>query len=100
MIVSRFWCFGRIDLIDFIDFNEFIYFFSSGGTYEVLSEDNLLTTGVWEFGITNNAYTISLNAEVAEYNDTWVVYDCDEETGLTIGSIDYPQAEIYSVDCD
>jgi hypothetical protein len=87
-------------IIDFIDFNEFIYFFNSGGTYEVLSEDNLLTTGVWEFGITNNAYTISLNAEVAEYNDTWVVYDCDEETGLTIGSIDYPQAEIYSVDCD
>ena len=87
-------------IIDFIDFNEFIYFFNSGGTYEVMSEDNVLTTGVWEFGITNNAYTISLNAEVAEYNDTWVVYDCDEETGLTIGSIDYPQAEIYSVDCD
>lgn len=87
-------------IIDFIDFNEFIYFFNSGGTYEVVSEDNLLTTGVWEFGMTNNAYTISLNAEVAEYNDTWVVYDCDEETGLTIGSIDYPQAEIYSVDCD
>ena len=87
-------------IIDFIDFNEFIYFFNSGGTYEVVSEDNLLTTGVWEFGMTNNGYTISLNAEVAEYNDTWVVYDCDEETGLTIGSIDYPQAEIYSVDCD
>ena len=80
--------------------NEFIYFFGINGTYEVISDNNIVTTGIWEFGITNNAYTIDLNAELAEFNDTWVVYDCDEETGLTIGSIDYPQAEIYSVDCD
>ena len=87
-------------IIDYIDFNEFIYFFNIDGTYEVQSDNNILTTGTWEFGMTNNAYTINLSAELTEYNDTWVVYDCDEEIGLTLGSIDYPQAEIYSVDCD
>ena len=53
-------------------------------------------------GITFNkqCYIINLNAEVAEYNDSWVIYDCDEEMGLRIGSIDYPQAEIYSVNCN
>ena len=25
---------------------------------------------------------------------------CDEEMGLTLGSINYPQAEIYSINCD
>jgi hypothetical protein len=87
-------------IIDYIDFNEFIYFFNIDGTYEVQSDNNILTTGTWEFEMTNNAYTINLSAELTEYNDTWVVYDCDEEIGLTLGSIDYPQAEIYSVDCD
>ena len=87
-------------IFDYIDFNEFIYFFNIDGTYEVQSDNNILTTGTWEFGMTNNAYTINLSAELTEYNDTWVVYDCDEEIGLTLGSIDYPQAEIYSVDCD
>ena len=87
-------------IIDYIDFNEFIYFFNIDGTYEVQSDNNILTTGTWEFGMTNNAYTINLSAELTEYNDTWVVYDCDEEIGLTLGSIDYPQAEIYSVNCD
>ena len=87
-------------IIDFIDFNEFIYTFNINGSYEVQSENNILTTGTWELILTNNAYIINLNAEVAEYNDSWVIYDCDEEMGLTIGSIDYPQAEIYSVNCD
>ena len=87
-------------IIDFIDFNEFIYTFNIDGSYEVQSENNILTTGTWELLLTNNAYIITLNAEVAEYNDSWVIYDCDEEMGLTIGSIEYPQADIYSVDCD
>ena len=87
-------------IIDFIDFNEFIYTFNIDGSYEVQSENNILTTGTWELLLTNNAYIINLNAEVAEYNDSWVIYDCDEEMGLTIGSIEYPQADIYSVDCD
>ena len=87
-------------VIDFIDFNEFIYTFSIDGTYEVQSDNNILTTGIWELLLTNNAYIINLNAEVAEYNDSWVIYDCDEEMGLRIGSIDYPQAEIYSVNCN
>ena len=87
-------------IIDYTDFNEFIYFFNIDGTYEVQSDNNILTTGTWEFEMNNNAYTINLSAELSEYNDTWVVYDCDEEIGLTLGSIDYPQAEIYSVNCD
>ncbi|BAO74332.1 hypothetical protein [Winogradskyella sp. PG-2] len=86
-------------LIDFIDFNEFIYNFNIDGTYSVQSENNILTTGTWDLLIANNAYIINLNAEEAEYNDTWLIGDCDEE-GLTIASIEYPQAEIYSVDCD
>ena len=87
-------------IIDYTDFNEFIYFFNIDGTYEVQSDNNILTTGTWEFEMNNNAYTINLSAELSEYNDTLVVYDCDEEIGLTLGSIDYPQAEIYSVNCD
>ena len=87
-------------IIDFIDDNEFIYTFNIDGTYEVQSDNNILTTGTWVLLLTNNAYIINLNAEAAEYNDTWVVYDCNEQIGLTIGSIDYPQAEIYSVNCD
>jgi hypothetical protein len=87
-------------IIDYTDFNEFLYFFNIDGTYEVQSDNNILTTGTWEFEMNNNAYTINLSAELSEYNDTWVVYDCDEEIGLTLGSIDYPQAEIYSVNCD
>ena len=87
-------------IIDYTDFNEFIYFFNIDNTYEVQSDNNILTTGTWEFEMNNNAYTINLSAELSEYNDTWVVYDCDEEIGLTLGSIDYPQAEIYTVNCD
>jgi hypothetical protein len=87
-------------IIDFIDFNEFIYTFNIDGTYEVQSDDNLLTTGTWDLIAANNAYIINLNAELSEYNDVWLIGDCDEEMGLTIGSIDYPQAEIYSVNCD
>ena len=87
-------------IIDFIDFNEFIYFFNSGGTYEVVSENNFLTTGVWSIVAVNDTFYITLNPELNEYIDEWVVTECNEETGLTIGSIVYPQAEIYSVNCD
>jgi hypothetical protein len=87
-------------IIDFIDFNEFIYTFNIDGTYEVQSDNNILTTGTWDLIAANNDYIINLNAELSEYNDVWLIGDCDEEMGLTIGSIDYPQAEIYSVNCD
>ena len=50
--------------------------------------------------MTNNGYVIGINAESPNFSDTWVVDDCDEEMGLTIGSTEYPQADIYSVDCD
>ena len=87
-------------IIDFIDSNEFTYFFYIDGTFQVMSENNVLTTGEWEFGMTNNGYLIELDAESPNFDDTWAINDCDEEIGLTLGSINYPQAEIYSVDCD
>ena len=37
--------------------------------------------------------------EDSQYNDTWLIADCDEGD-LSILSIDYPQAVIYSVNCD
>ena len=85
--------------IDFIDFNEFIYNFNNDGSYEVGSDNNILTTGTWNFLLINNDLTINLNADLAVYNDTWLIVNCDEE-GLTIESINYPQAEIDSIDCD
>ena len=66
----------------------------------MLSDNNIVTTGTWEFEMTNNGYVIEINAESPNFSDTWVVDDCDEEMGLTIGSTEYPQADIYSVDCD
>ena len=80
--------------------NEYTYFFYIDGTFQVLSDNNIVTTGTWEFEMTNNGYVIEINAESPNFSDTWVVDDCDEEMGLTIGSTEYPQADIYSVDCD
>jgi len=85
--------------IDFIDFNNFFYNFNVDGTYEVQSDNDILTTGTWDLLIANNAYIINLNAEVAEYNDTWSIFDCDEDD-LEIQSLEFPQAEIYSFNCD
>jgi hypothetical protein len=87
-------------IIDFIDSNEFTYFFYIDGTFQVMSENNVLTTGEWEFGMTNNGYLIELDAESPNFDDTWAINDCDEEMGLALGSINYPQAEIYSINCD
>ncbi|MAB30288.1 MAG: hypothetical protein CMP78_01650 [Formosa sp.] len=87
-------------IIDFIDSNEFIYFFYIDGTFQVISENNVLTTGEWEIGMTNNGYLIELDAESPNFDDTWAINDCDEEMGLALVSINYPQAEIYSINCD
>tara|TARA_B100001063_G_scaffold209353_1_gene206335 strand:- start:115 stop:837 length:723 start_codon:yes stop_codon:yes gene_type:complete len=76
------------------------YLFYSDGTFVVNSENNMVTYGEWVFDMTNNGYVIGLFAESPNFDDTWAIYDCDEEMGLTLGSIDYPQAEIYSTDCD
>ena len=86
-------------LIDFIDFNEFIYNFNLDGTYQVESDNTFPTTGVWSLDVTNNAYLMNLQAEDSQYNDTWLIADCDEGD-LSILSIEYPQAVIYSIDCD
>ena len=81
------------------DYNDstYSYSFYSDGTFQVFSENNTVTNGVWVFDMTNNAYVIELDAESPNFDDTWAIYDCDEEMGLTIGSTDYPQAEIYSI---
>jgi len=91
--------------IDFIDNSEFIYNLNSDGTYQLQDIGGntggiVLTSGAWSVAAGNGTFYITLNAELTEYNDEWVVYYCDEEMGLILGSIDYPQAEIYSVDCD
>ena len=66
------------------------------------TDNNILTTGTWDLLLVNNGndLMINLNAAVSEYNDSWIILDCDEEEGLSIGSIDYPQADIYVVSCD
>ncbi len=87
-------------IIDFIDSNEFTYFFYIDGTFQVISENNVLTTGEWEIGLINNGYLIELDAESPNFDDTWAINDCDEEMGLALSSVNYPQAEIYSIDCD
>ena len=81
------------------DYNDstYSYSFYSDGTFQVFSENNTVTNGVWVFDMTNNAYVIELDAESPNFDDTWAIYDCDEEMGLLIGSTDYPQAEIYSI---
>jgi hypothetical protein len=91
--------------IDFIDNSEFIYNLNSDGTYQLQDIGGntggiVLTSGAWSVAAGNGTFYITLNAELTEYNDEWVVYYCDEEMGLILGSIDYPQAQIYSIDCD
>jgi hypothetical protein len=85
--------------IDFIDFNNFFYNFNVDGTYEVQSDNDILTTGTWVLSPGGDAVIIVLNAEVAEYNDAWLISDCDEDD-LEIISLEFPQAEIYSINCD
>ena len=85
-------------VIDFIDFNEFIYNFNSDGTYVVESENNILTTGTWVINPVNGVYIITLNAEDAVYNDTWLIIECNED-GLLIVSVEYPQAQVFSTNC-
>ena len=85
--------------IDFTDFNNFFYNFNVDGTYEVQSDNDILTTGTWVLSPGGDAVIIVLNAEVAEYNDSWLIFDCDEDD-LEIISLEFPQAEINSFNCD
>ena len=94
--------------IDFIDDSEFIYNLNSDGTYQLQdiggnTGGTVLTTGAWSVAAGNGTFYITLNAELNEYNDEWVVYDCNTDLGyayLGMLSLVYPQANIYSVDCN
>ena len=87
--------------IDFIDNSEFIYNLNSDGTYQLQDIGGntggiVLTSGAWSVAAGNGTFYITLNAELTEYNDEWVVYDCDEEMGLILGSINHPFIIILS----
>ena len=92
-------------VIDFIDFNEFIYTFYSDGTYQINdaggnTNGNLLTSGTWVIEAVNNTFYITLNADDAVYNDQWIVTQCDQTNeSIVIESLVYPQAEIFSTNC-
>lgn len=79
--------------------NQYVYYFSSDGTFELHYDNNLLTVGTVEVYEANNAYIIELNAGNTIYNDSWIIIDCNEEDGLTIESINYPEANIYTINC-
>ena len=92
-LVTCFW------QIDFVDDDQFIYNFNSDGTYEVQSDDSFLTTGTWSLAAGNETFYLNLNAEAPEFNDEWVVTQCDVND-LELQSLIYTQAELYSIDCD
>ncbi len=94
--------------IDFINSNVFIYNLNSDGTYQLKDSEgssgaSVLTSGQWSVVAGNNTYYITLSAELAEYNDEWVVTDCDTDLGyadLEMQSLVNPQANIFYSDCD
>ena len=93
-------------IIDFIDFNEFIYTLNIDGTYQM--EDigggtggSLLTTGTWNVTPENDTFYVTLNADDALYNDQWIVTQCDvNNQSIELESLVYPQADIYSINCN
>ena len=87
-------CFWQID---FVDDDQYLYNFFSDGTYQVQSDDSLLTSGEFIINTGNETFYITLAANSPIYNDEWVVTLCDES--LEMQSIVSPQAELYSIDC-
>jgi len=93
-------------VIDFIDFNEFIYTLNIDGTYQI--EDiggstggSILTTGTWSVTPENDTFYVTLNADDAVYNDQWIVTQCDvNNQSIELESLVYPQADIYSIICN
>ena len=92
-------------IIDFIDFNEFIYTLNIDGTYQLNdaggnTNGSLLTSGTWVIEAVNNTFYITLNADDAVYNDQWIVTQCDQTNeSIVIESLVYPQADIFSTNC-
>jgi hypothetical protein len=87
-------CFWQID---FVDDDQYLYNFFNNGTYQVQSDDSLLTSGEWIINDGNETFYITLAANSPNYNDEWVVTVCDES--LEMQSLVSPQAELYSIDC-
>jgi len=87
-------CFWQID---FVDDDQYLYNFFNDGTYQVQSDDSLLTSGEWIINAGNETFYITLAANSPIYNDEWVVTVCDES--LEMQSLVSPQAELYSIDC-
>ena len=94
-------------VIDFIDFNEFIYTLNLDSTYQIQdiggnTGGSILTTGTWSIYLEdNNTFNITLNADDAVYNDQWIVTQCDVNTPIIeLESLVYPQADIFSTNCD
>ena len=87
-------CFWQID---FVDDDQYLYNFFNNGTYQVQSDDSLLTSGEWIINDGNETFYITLAANSPNYNDEWVVTICDEN--LEMQSLVSPQAELYSIDC-
>lgn len=87
-------CFWQID---FVDDDQYLYNFFSDGTYQVQSDDSLLTSGEFIINTGNETFYITLAANSPIYNDEWVVTVCDES--LEMQSLVSPQAELYSIDC-
>ena len=93
-------------VIDFIDFNEFIYTLNIDGTYQI--EDiggstggSIFTTGTWSVTPENDTFYVTLNADDAVYNDQWIVTQCDvNNQSIELESLVYPQADIYSINCN
>ncbi|MDG1778787.1 MAG: hypothetical protein P8H23_05515 [Flavobacteriaceae bacterium] len=90
-LVNCFW------QIDFVDDDQYLYNFFNDGTYQVQSDDSLLTSGQWIINAGNETFYLTLNANSSIYNDEWVVTVCDES--LEMQSLVSPQAELYSIDC-
>jgi len=94
-------------VIDFIDFNEFIYTLNLDSTYQIQdiggnTGGSILTTGTWSIYLEdNNTFNITLNADDAVYNDQWIVTQCDVNTPIIeLESLVYPQADIFAINCD
>ena len=58
------------------------------------SDGSLLTSGLWSVVAGNDTFYITLNAELTEYNDEWVVTQCNTDLGyayLEMQSLIYPK---------
>jgi hypothetical protein len=80
------------------DNDNYTYNINLDYTFEVVSENTIITTGTWDLGVTNNGYIMNLYADDSQFQDTWLIADC-YEGDLFILSLIY-EATIFSENCD